>query len=352
MQDILGYSPLEAGVRFLPATLMIVAVAPIAGPAHGPVRAALADRDGPDARRRLAVLADRHRRSTPPTATCWPSFILMGIGMALVMSPMSTAAMNAVAVPKAGVASGVLSMNRMVGGTLGVAVTGAIFQAIAPAGTHDPAKFVDAFSSAMWVATGVTLAGAITAVALLRGKAAGKPQAATAEAEAFAAPRESWQPPAASAAGGSASLRAERDRSQSDLHAAVSLFATASHPSSGSCPGPGHRRGKCPRPRCRSSAGNVAPHHRPRAFPTGTSRCWSPGCCPAPLRWPVSGCVRTKATTPNATVSYAAPLLPKPTTPSAVNHADLGLGKHRRPVERSNALALENPRLALRYDRR
>ena len=39
MQDILGYSPLEAGVRFLPSTLMIVTVAPIAG--------RLADRFGP-----------------------------------------------------------------------------------------------------------------------------------------------------------------------------------------------------------------------------------------------------------------------------------------------------------------
>ncbi len=39
MQDILGYSPLEAGVRFLPSTLMIVVVAPLAG--------RLADRFGP-----------------------------------------------------------------------------------------------------------------------------------------------------------------------------------------------------------------------------------------------------------------------------------------------------------------
>jgi hypothetical protein len=50
----------------------------------------------------------------------------MGIGMAFVMSPMSTAAMNAVAQAKAGVASGILSMNRMVGGTFGVAVLGAM----------------------------------------------------------------------------------------------------------------------------------------------------------------------------------------------------------------------------------
>jgi hypothetical protein len=43
---------------------------------------------------------------------------------------MTSAAMNAVPVQKAGIASGVLSMFRMVGGSLGVAVTGAIFQGL------------------------------------------------------------------------------------------------------------------------------------------------------------------------------------------------------------------------------
>jgi hypothetical protein len=54
----------------------------------------------------------------------------MGLGMGLVMSPMSTAAMNAVEHTKAGVASGVLSMSRMVGGTFGVAVLGALVAAL------------------------------------------------------------------------------------------------------------------------------------------------------------------------------------------------------------------------------
>jgi MFS family permease len=57
-----------------------------------------------------------------------PAFILMGIGIGLTMSPMSTAAMNSVAEAKAGVASGILSMSRMVGGTFGVAAVGALFQ--------------------------------------------------------------------------------------------------------------------------------------------------------------------------------------------------------------------------------
>ena len=52
----------------------------------------------------------------------------MGLGIGLTMSPMSTAAMNAVDAAKAGLASGILSMSRMVGGTFGVAAVGALFQ--------------------------------------------------------------------------------------------------------------------------------------------------------------------------------------------------------------------------------
>jgi MFS family permease len=59
-----------------------------------------------------------------------PGFILMGMGMGLVMSPMSTAAMNAVDRTKSGAASGVLSMSRMVGGSVGLAVMGALVTTI------------------------------------------------------------------------------------------------------------------------------------------------------------------------------------------------------------------------------
>jgi hypothetical protein len=57
-----------------------------------------------------------------------PTLSLMGLGIGLTMSPMSTAAMNAVDATKAGLASGILSMSRMVGGTFGVAAVGALFQ--------------------------------------------------------------------------------------------------------------------------------------------------------------------------------------------------------------------------------
>jgi EmrB/QacA subfamily drug resistance transporter len=129
MQDILRYSPLEAGIRFLPSTLMIVGVAPVAG--------RLADRFGPRwliAGGLTLVAASLFTFSGIAVDSGYldllPGFMLLGIGVAMTMSPMTSAAMNAVTVDKAGVASGVLSMFRMVGGSLGIAITGAIFQGL------------------------------------------------------------------------------------------------------------------------------------------------------------------------------------------------------------------------------
>jgi EmrB/QacA subfamily drug resistance transporter len=129
MQDILHYSPLEAGVRFLPSTLMIVGIAPVAG--------RLSDRFGPRwliAGGLVLVAASLFSFSRIAVDSSYldllPGFMLLGIGIAMTMSPMTSAAMNAVPVQKAGIASGVLSMFRMVGGSLGIAVTGAIFQGL------------------------------------------------------------------------------------------------------------------------------------------------------------------------------------------------------------------------------
>jgi EmrB/QacA subfamily drug resistance transporter len=125
MQNIRGYSPLQAGVRFLPSTLMIVLLAPVAG--------RMADRVGPRPLMTFGLLCvsgslfwQSSLTVSSSYGTLLPGFVLMGIGMAFVMSPMSTAAMNSVEPTKAGVASGILSMSRMVGGTFGVAVLGAL----------------------------------------------------------------------------------------------------------------------------------------------------------------------------------------------------------------------------------
>jgi EmrB/QacA subfamily drug resistance transporter len=196
MQDILGYGALEAGIRFLPTTMVIAVVAPVAG--------RLADRLGPAVPMSagLAILSvSMFMFAGIDTATTYSGllvpFILMGLGIALVMSPMSTAAMNAVSVQKSGVASGVLQMSRMIGASVGVAATGAIFQSQLGSG-FDPAKlatapeqakavFVDALSSAMLLAAIVVVAGLVVALTLVRGARSKRVDAQEAAGESVAA---------------------------------------------------------------------------------------------------------------------------------------------------------------------
>ena len=167
MQNILRYSPLEAGIRFLPTTLMVIVIAPIAG--------RQTDRIGPrpliTAGLALVAVSLVWQSFLTPTSDfgfLLPGFVLMGIGIALVMSPMTTAAMNAVDRSKAGVASGILSMNRMVGGTLGVAVLGTFIGE-----TSSRADFVDSLGHGLLMGGVVAALGAIVAWTLISPELAG-----------------------------------------------------------------------------------------------------------------------------------------------------------------------------------
>jgi EmrB/QacA subfamily drug resistance transporter len=133
MQNILHYSPLQTGVRFLPTTLVVMVCGPLAG--------RLSDRVGPRVPLVIGLslvavsLAWQSRLDVDTSFSfLFPAFMILGAGMGFTMSPMSTAAMNAVDRTKAGVASGTLSMTRMVGSTFGVAAMGAL---VATIGRHD-----------------------------------------------------------------------------------------------------------------------------------------------------------------------------------------------------------------------
>jgi EmrB/QacA subfamily drug resistance transporter len=169
MQNILGYSPVRAGAAFLPMTLLIIAVAPLAG--------RISDRLG--SRWLLALgmtllaiqLFYFSRLGVHESyARLVPGMLLGGVGMASVMSPATAAALSAVPVDRAGVGSAVVNTSRQVGGSIGIALMGAIM-AHEIGGRQTAAAFVHGLSVALVVAACIALAGAVAAAVLVRSHA-------------------------------------------------------------------------------------------------------------------------------------------------------------------------------------
>jgi EmrB/QacA subfamily drug resistance transporter len=119
------YSAFQAGLRFLPLTLMIVVTAPNAGrfaSAHGsraPMTYGLI----------LGGIGLLAMSRVGPTTSFWiiaPLFAMMGHGLAATMAPMTAAVMNSVGPQRAGLGSAMTNTSREVGGVFGIALLGTI----------------------------------------------------------------------------------------------------------------------------------------------------------------------------------------------------------------------------------
>jgi EmrB/QacA subfamily drug resistance transporter len=169
-QTILGYSPVQTGAIFLPMTILIILIAPQAG--------RFSDRLGSrwliGGGMTLVSVSLVLFAQLGPGSSFWnilPALLVGGSGMAATMTPTTAAAMGSVPVDKAGVGSAVLNSMRQVGGSLGIAVMGAVVASRVSVPRRDPAfpqQFVTGYHHALYVAAGIALAGAVVAVATVR----------------------------------------------------------------------------------------------------------------------------------------------------------------------------------------
>ena len=175
MQNVLGYSPLETGVRFLPISLLSFLAAPIAGklaerfPARAFLGSGLA----------LVGVALVLMSGIDPSddwTTLLAGFIVGGIGIGFVNPPLAAAAIGVVEPRRSGAASGINSTFRQVGTAVGIAGLGAILQgrlshdlgAADFASQAGRAAYIDAFNELLIVGAVVAFAGAALAFALIR----------------------------------------------------------------------------------------------------------------------------------------------------------------------------------------
>ncbi len=141
-QTILGYSPLQAGVRFLPFTVVSFFVAAGAGrlTARGPVRLIMS---AGLALTGLGLMLMRGLTVTSGWTAMLAGFIVAGAGVGLVNPAIASTAIGVVPPQQSGMASGINSTFRQVGVAAGIAGLGSIFEsristALAPALRHTP----------------------------------------------------------------------------------------------------------------------------------------------------------------------------------------------------------------------
>jgi len=171
MQQVLHLSALQTGVRFLPMTVLIILTAPFAG--------RLSDRYGSRwlltggmTLVALSLLLESRITDGSGYGTLLPAFVVGGIGMGMTMSPMTALVMGSVDRTKAGAASGVLSMTRMIGGVFGVAALTAVFENLSAsrvAAGHTRADvFIYALGHSLRYSAAIALVGALIAFAFVR----------------------------------------------------------------------------------------------------------------------------------------------------------------------------------------
>ena len=162
LQDGLGESPLEAGIKLLPWTATPMIVAPIAG--------ALADRYGNRPFMALGLALQAIGLGWVATiagegvtyAELGVALTIAGVGTSFCFPTVANAVMSSVPPEEAGVASGTNSSFRELGGVFGVAVLAAVF-------AHDgvyssPHAFFDRFGAALWVGVGLSALGVVAAL--------------------------------------------------------------------------------------------------------------------------------------------------------------------------------------------
>jgi EmrB/QacA subfamily drug resistance transporter len=161
---VLDHSTLVSGLLVLPVTAPMVAISPLAGRLSSRVGVCALMTAGMTCASAGMLVVTRIDGDTG-YALLLPGLLLFGVAMGLVFATMSAAAMAALPPEKAGVASGVLAMNRTLAGALLLAGAGAIFQHIELErrldGSSFDAAFADGLGGAAWLLVGVLAAGTL-----------------------------------------------------------------------------------------------------------------------------------------------------------------------------------------------
>lgn len=161
--NVMGYTPLAAGLALLPTIALIAVGSPLSG--------MLAARIGPQIPMVVGAaigavgfaLFAKLRAGAPYLTNVLPATIVLGIGLAIAIAPLVTAAMGAAGADHLGAASGINNSISRIGNLVAIAAFGIVI-AFAGAGPLPNANNAEGFEHAMLVAGALSLAAAVVAL--------------------------------------------------------------------------------------------------------------------------------------------------------------------------------------------
>jgi MFS family permease len=167
LQGNLGYSALRAGAALTPANVIMLVVSPIAGRASARVGPRVLMTVGALIAAAGMLLFTRVEPGATYVKTILPAIVIFGIGLSILVAPLTSAVLSAVRESETGIASGI---NNAVARLAGLMATAALPLAAGIGGSAmlEGPQFAAGFARAMFICAGLCATGALVAFATVR----------------------------------------------------------------------------------------------------------------------------------------------------------------------------------------
>jgi EmrB/QacA subfamily drug resistance transporter len=162
LQIAAGYSPIAAGAASLPVTALMLLFSARAGALAQRIGSRVPLTVGPLVIAVGMVMMGRIDPDGDYVTSVLPSVIVFGIGLTLVVAPVTATVLAAAETRYSGIASGINNAVSRVGGLLAVAVL-PLIAGLTGDSFYDPAAMTDGFRTAMYVTAGLSALGGVIA---------------------------------------------------------------------------------------------------------------------------------------------------------------------------------------------
>lgn len=179
VQTILHYSPVRAGLAFLPFTAVIITAATVVSRTVGRIGTRLPMTIGPLVLSAALFWLSRMSEQTTYVWGILGPILLLGAGAGLIFVPLSLTVMSGTHPRELGLASALLNVGQQVGGSIGLALLGTIaatvtrnqLQTARPTPAAVSHAMISGFGSALEVSTAIMFVGFLIALLVVRGRA-------------------------------------------------------------------------------------------------------------------------------------------------------------------------------------